>query len=42
LLSYEIWMIGGTLLFIGLAAFFFYVYGSRKAARELAANSPAV
>jgi amino acid transporter len=42
LLSYEIWMIGGTLLFIGLAAFFFYVYGSRKTARKLAANSPAV
>jgi len=42
LLSYEIWMIGGTLLFIGLAAFFFYVYGSRKAARKMAANSPAV
>jgi amino acid transporter len=42
LLSYEIWMIGGTLLFIGLAAFFFYVYGSRKAARKLAASSPVV
>lgn len=33
---YEIWMVGGTLLFIGLAAFFFYVYGGRKAARKLA------
>jgi amino acid transporter len=42
LISYEIWMVGGTLLFIGLAAFFFYVYGSRKAARKLAASSPAV
>jgi len=42
LLSYEIWMVGGTLLFIGLAVFFFYVYGSRKAARKLAASSPAV
>ena len=29
--SYEVWMFGGTLFFIGLAAFFFYVYGSRKA-----------
>ena len=29
--SYEIWMFGGTLFFIGLAAFFFYVYGRRKA-----------
>jgi len=42
LLSYEIWMIGGTLLFIGLAAFFFYVYGSRKVARKMAVNSPVV
>jgi glutamate:GABA antiporter len=42
LMSYEIWMFGGTLGFIGLAAFFFYVYGSRKAARKLAANSPAI
>ncbi len=29
--SYELWMFGGTLFFIGLAAFFFYVYGARKA-----------
>jgi hypothetical protein len=28
--SYEIWMFGGTLFFIGLAAFFFFVYGRRK------------
>jgi glutamate:GABA antiporter len=42
LLSYEIWMVGGTLLFIGLAAFFFYVYGSRKAACKPEAGSPAV
>jgi hypothetical protein len=34
---YEIWMFGGTLFFIGLAAFFFYVYGGRKAAKKLAA-----
>ena len=39
LISYEIWMVGGTLLFIGLAAFFFYIYGSRKAARKLAEES---
>jgi amino acid transporter len=38
---YEIWMFGGTLGFIGLAAFFFYIYGSRKAARKLAAESHA-
>jgi len=29
-------MFGGTLFFIGLAAFFFFVYGRRKAARKLA------
>jgi amino acid transporter len=28
--SYEVWMFGGTAVFIGLAAFFFFVYGSRK------------
>jgi amino acid transporter len=31
LLSYEMWMFGGSLFFIGLAVFFFYVYGRRKA-----------
>jgi uncharacterized membrane protein YgaE (UPF0421/DUF939 family) len=35
LLSYEVWMFGGTLLFVGLAAFLFFVYGRRKAARKL-------
>ena len=39
---YEIWMFGGTIFFIGLAAFFFFVYGSRKTARKLAAGSPAI
>jgi hypothetical protein len=34
--SYEIWMFGGTLLFVGLAAFFFFVYGRRKTARKVA------
>ncbi|MFY9793206.1 MAG: APC family permease [Candidatus Sulfotelmatobacter sp.] len=28
--SYELWMFGGTLFFVGLAAFFFFVYGRRK------------
>ncbi|HKV61847.1 MAG TPA: APC family permease [Candidatus Acidoferrum sp.] len=37
LVSYEIWMFGGTAIFIGLAAFFFFVYGRRKAARKFAA-----
>jgi amino acid transporter len=41
LVSYEIWMGGGTIVFIGLAAFFFFVYGSRKAARKLEARSTA-
>ena len=27
---YELWMVGGTVFFIGLAAFFFFVYGRRK------------
>jgi amino acid transporter len=39
---YEIWMFGGTVFFIGLAAFFFFIYGSRKAARKLEAGTPAV
>jgi amino acid transporter len=36
--SYELWMFGGTLFFVGLAAFFFFVYGRRKqrVASELA------
>jgi amino acid transporter len=37
LFSYEVWMWGGTLLFIGMAAFFFFVYGRRKAALNVAA-----
>jgi amino acid transporter len=32
--SYELWMFGGTAFFIGLAAFFFFVYGRRKAPLE--------
>jgi hypothetical protein len=32
--QYELWMVGGTLFFIGLAAFFFFVYGRRKAPQE--------
>ena len=39
---YEVWMVGGTLFFIGLAAFFFFVYGRRKTARKLAAAAPAL
>jgi glutamate:GABA antiporter len=39
--SYEVWMFGGTLFFIGLAAFFFFIYGRRKTARKLAEAVPA-
>jgi glutamate:GABA antiporter len=42
LFSYEVWMFGGTLAFIGLAAFFFFIYGRRKAARKLASAAPAL
>jgi amino acid transporter len=33
---YELWMVGGTLFFIALAAFFFFVYGRRKVAEPQA------
>jgi uncharacterized membrane protein HdeD (DUF308 family) len=36
LLSYEVWMVGGTMLFIGAAAFFFFVYGRRKQSAKAA------
>lgn len=42
LFSYEVWMFGGTLGFIGLAAFFFFIYGRRKAARKLASAASAL
>ena len=42
LFSYEVWMFGGTLAFIGLAAFFFFIYGRRKAARKLASAASAL
>lgn len=35
-LSYEAWMVGGTASFIGMAVFFFFVYGRQKAARAAA------
>ena len=35
LLSYEVWMVGGTLFFVALAAFFFFVYGRRKVKYQL-------
>jgi amino acid transporter len=39
--SYELWMFGGTLFFIGLAAFFFFVYGRRKALHGIRKSTPA-
>jgi glutamate:GABA antiporter len=35
--TYEFEMISGTVFFVGLAAYFFFVYGKRKEARRLAA-----
>jgi amino acid transporter len=32
---YELWMCGGTVFFIGLAAFFFFVYGRRKSVAKV-------
>jgi amino acid transporter len=40
--SYEVWMVGGSLFFIGLAAFFFFIYGRRKTARKLAAAASGI
>ena len=37
--SYELWMVGGTLFFVGLAAFFFFVYGRRKAVQPVLIGS---
>jgi amino acid transporter len=31
---YEVWMVGGTLFFVGMAAFFFFVYGRLKTRRS--------
>ena len=41
LLWYEVWMVGGTLFFVGLAAFFFFVYGSRKAVAQIPVGTAA-
>jgi glutamate:GABA antiporter len=39
---FEMKMVSGTLLFVGLAAFFFFVYGRRKTARKFAGAVPVV
>jgi glutamate:GABA antiporter len=36
---YEVKMFGGTLFFVGLAAFFFFVYGRRKAPQQVASRA---
>jgi glutamate:GABA antiporter len=36
---YEVKMFGGTLFFVGLAAFFFFIYGRRKAPQEVASHA---
>lgn len=36
---YEVKMFGGTLFFVGLAAFFFFVYGRRKVPQEVASRT---
>ena len=40
--QYEVWMFGGTLFFVGLAAFFFFVYGRRKASQQIRLAAGAV
>lgn len=42
LLSYEAWMFGGTLFFLGMATFLFQVYGRHKRMRERPTRLPAV
>lgn len=39
--SYELWMFGGTLFFVGLAAFFFFVYGRNKAPQKVRVGTAA-
>ena len=40
--SYELWMFGGTLFFVGLAAFFFFVYGRLKAPQQARVGAASV
>jgi glutamate:GABA antiporter len=40
--SYELWMFGGTLFFIGLAVFFFFVYGRLKSTQEIGKGATSV
>jgi amino acid transporter len=36
---HEAWMVGGTVFFVGLAAFFFFVYGRRKVLRPVSVET---
>jgi len=38
---YEVWMIGGTMFFVGLAAFFFFVYGRKKVVKPVLVETAA-
>jgi glutamate:GABA antiporter len=40
--TYEFEMVLGTVFFVGLAAYFFFVYGKRKTARKLAAAASGI
>ncbi len=40
--SYELWMVGGTIFFVGLAAFFFFVYGRKKMTQMVRVGTDAV
>jgi uncharacterized membrane protein HdeD (DUF308 family) len=40
--SYELWMFGGTLFFVGLAAFFFFVYGRHKATQDAGTGATSI
>jgi amino acid transporter len=39
---YEVWMVGMTLLAVGLAAFFFFVYGRRKSMQSVSVKAVAL
>jgi len=38
---YEVWMVGGTMFFVGLAAFFFFVYGRKKVVKPVLVETAA-
>jgi amino acid transporter len=40
--QYELWMVGGTVFFVGLAAFFFFVYGRRKSVQAVSVKTVAL